>query len=29
MSDSAPVDMDHNATTRLLPEVVEAMRPYL
>jgi cysteine desulfurase len=29
MSTSAPVYLDHNATTPLLPEVVEAMLPYL
>ncbi|TAK23124.1 MAG: aminotransferase class V-fold PLP-dependent enzyme [Myxococcaceae bacterium] len=29
MSDSAPIHLDHNASTALLPEVVEAMLPYL
>ena len=29
MNDSYPIDLDHNATTPLLPEVVDAMVPFL
>jgi len=29
MSDQNPVYLDHNATTPILPEVVDAMLPFL